>query len=381
MDLLKNILSPKAFNVLIIDFSKDQSISAFVVVNKKEWQITSEERFDKIESFCSNTRNQYPVLIHCKGKGVISRETELHPNLRDSLTVNGDKLDFYFHELHQKEAFVSMARKDKIDPVIDVLESNNWIVYNLSIGPFILTSISEYGIIKNDYVIDVKDSQIQLFVKREEVVSVKAKLNNEKEYAISAVNILKDKKEWVFPLDSKKLTASRKEASEKRKFVLFGGFILTFFLIFLLSNYFYQAHINQVNADLEGEISVYGGNLSQIEQLSSEINRKKELISSSAVSSASYLSFYIDEIVCSVPSGIKLDYLDVYPLVDKLKQKRRINLEESIQVEGVVNDSRVMDNWVLDLEKLPWTSKIQIVNFSRTKNSKAQFEIKIFIAE
>lgn len=385
MEALKQILKPKTFNVLIVDFSKDHAVSAFVVQRKKNWEVSSEINYKNIEDFCKNTKSNNPVLLHCKGKGVISRNTESHPNLRDNLTVNGDKLDFYFNELHQDQAYVSMVRKDKIEPVIKVLNTFHHIIYNFSIGPFILQVLSEKGKIENDYLLEINESKIKSFSQNKDGIKSfnfnDKLLNGDQQYALASVLVLSEDEGWTFPFTKEEISINRKESAEKRKFALFGVFILSFFLLLLFSNYLYQGYLNQENADLEGEISVYAGNLSQIEQLNSEIERKTALVSSSAVSSANYLSYYIDQIVSSVPNAIKLSNLEVYPLTDKLKQKRRISLDESIEVVGVVANSRVMDNWVLELEKLSWTRKIQIINFSRAEDSKSAFEIKIFIKD
>ena len=150
-----------------------------------------------------------------------------------------------------------------------------------------------------------------------------------------------------------------------------GGIFLT-----LLGTYFYQNHLNQRVAELEVDLSVYNENLSMLDRLSQEKQRKQELIANAGVNAKNFLSYYLDEIGKSVPSSITLSEMTLFPVVGKLKNKQRVEVDqEKIIIAGTTKGNEIMDDWIEMMDRFEWVKSIELINYLKISEELAEFEL------
>jgi Tfp pilus assembly protein PilN len=171
---------------------------------------------------------------------------------------------------------------------------------------------------------------------------------------------------------------SKAKFKEQNTFERLGIGILAFFLLSLSANYFYVNHLNQIAAEKELELSSYGQQLSLIDRLNQEKNRKIQLFESSGLQSNEFISFYLDELGKSVPSTITLTVLETFPLKEGLKPRKKVEIDrETIAISGLCNTSKTLDDWMEKMERFSWIKSVELINYLRQEDGTSFFQLKI----
>ena len=153
-------------------------------------------------------------------------------------------------------------------------------------------------------------------------------------------------------------------------------------LLSLLINHFYHNSLNNDIAQLEMNLSVHNENLSLLERLSQEKMRKEQLIASAGVNSSSFLSYYLDKIAESIPKSITLSDMTVFPVVGKLKDKQKIEVnQKSIGIAGITPENVVLDDWIEKMDRFEWVESVELLNYLKSSEESAEFEIEINLAQ
>ena len=85
-------------------------------------------------------------------------------------------------------------------------------------------------------------------------------------------------------------------------------------------------------------------------------------------------------IVNSIPENVGLTSIKVNPTRKKIKNFEKIVFEtNTIIVNGNSNSSLPINTWIKKLNKENWISKIEILDFSKSRNKKSEFTLKISI--
>lgn len=374
-----------ARKVILVHLQSEQdkfSIVAGKVNPKQPDSSTNWKEVETLEELVKTFGKHYPYLIHINGFGVLTRIVENAPGYRESLLVSGSESEFYFSDYaFNGKIAVSFIRRSVIADIIAELGKQKVHLHGIFVGPIpILASKSNFDLKQNEYEISISNNEL---------------IRLERNTAESAVGFLEYSRKHLQDLsydtsienyhqgiDEETIQDAKKNYREYLRFVYLGLGITGFFLITLISNYFYVNHLNQRTADLESEISSYGPNFSMIDQLRQEKNRKLLLIENSGIQSKHYISFYLDEIAKSVPSSITLSLLEPFPLKEPLKPKKKLEMEMSIiSIKGQCNNSKVLDDWMEVLEENDWVTGVELMNYIRQSDALAEFELKLNIKE
>lgn len=325
---------------------------------------------------------RYPLVIHVRGTGVLSRTIEPIPNYLDQLLVGGNRNDFYINSLEQEQScIVSFVRKSSLTELLETFQSNGISIWYLFIGPVLQgTLLSDTTIAKSDFLVTKEPNGDFKLTKSTEPLSEK-RIN---ESYIDAFQTFYQTTEPAYNLiqgiEEQELVNRKKEFKDANQFKIIGITLLAFFLISLTGNYFYVNYLNQQVADKEGTLSVYGQNLSLISRLEQEKQRKVMLLDNSGIGSNQYLSYYLDQIGHTVPKNIQLTFQEIYPLEEALKPKQRVNPDKhTILIEGLSENSMTLDKWISHLETFRWVGSVEVLNFTRLSSAKSTFKLAIHL--
>src|SRR5690606_10658990 len=151
----------------------------------------------------------------------------------------------------------------------------------------------------------------------------------------------------TFHIETYEDSARITEFKEYRKFKMLGIAGVSLILVLLVGNYFYLNSLNQEVADKEAELALNNSNLTILSQLEQEEIRKQQLLLTSGVAANHFVSFYLDKIGESVPKEIRLSEMIVFPLKEKLKDKRKVDVDQKkIEISGWTSDNVVLDDWI-----------------------------------
>lgn len=370
-----------------VELADEAPIFHIVTLQKKgdSFIFKQKESVETVEQIAQFIRKRTPLILHFFGKGVLNRKTVPIDDYLDKLILNANKNDFYSTYIDvEHERFVSFSRKEQVDPIIEKLSGWKDQIVDITLGPFVVLNatlpekITTTPHLSFTYSHDGISFE-PLNTPNSSCFFLDEKLDRQLFAGITSYNEL-----TVNPICSILNETERKvrktNLNDKIQFEKLGVFMLAFFLIALVGNYFYQGHINEKNTILEDEIMIFSDNLTKIDLLDQEINRKTQLIQTSGILKHQYISYYLDQIGNSIPGSISLTEIKTFPVTNKLKQKIKPEIDQkSIYISGITQKSSSIDEWIEKLNTQDWVAKTEILNFERNDGQKAIFTIKLHI--
>lgn len=374
--------APKRYNLILIHNQSGNVLFHYACINEQTMahDLTS---FESLEEILKKADKKIPFIVHVRGAGILARSVENAPNYKERLLVSGREDEFYFNSYERSgSVLVSFARKNVIDEFLNPITAVKGFVWALYIGPSILPFKSEHlQSIQADYVLSFPTSDQVAISKNEQDLSEK---QVQASYLEAIINhtYQKNSNSDLFNqgIAEETLKQTKTEYKDYRQFRILGLGILSFFLITLTINYFVVNHLNQVAADYEQEIAGYQENFAIIDRTKQEKQRKLVLFQNSGMQSGNLLSYYADEVGVTVPKEIQFTEMELFPLAQQLKPKHKVETDNSkIIIHGITINSKVLDDWMEDLERKEWVQSVEVINYSRLDDFNSIFHIIIHI--
>ena len=375
---------PKKFNFISILHQSNGSLFQFACIDETT-TAHALESYESMEEILKKATKTIPFIIHLRGAGVLARSVENVPNYKERLLVSGREDEFYFNSYERSGSIlVSFARKNVVDEFLAPIEAAKGFIWGIYIGPSVLPFKTENPTsIQADYVVSFPSKEQVTITKNEQELSEK---HIQSSYLEAIIHELfrKQPHEEVFHqgISEEVLNQTKANYKDYSRFKVIGLSILAFFLITLTANYFLVNHLNQVAADYEQEISGYQDNFAVIDRTKQEKQRKLVLFQNSGIQSGNLLSYYTDDIGATVPKNIQFTEMELFPLVQPLKPKHKVETDNSkITIHGLTANSKVLDDWMEDLEKKEWIQSVEVINYSRLNDKNSLFHIIIHIRQ
>ena len=386
MSRFSNIWHPRSLVVVFLDFGQ----GACEISAGKLSFATSEnlnfESFGDLEEVVDHFGKYKAYHLHVLGSGVLSRKVESNGAYLQDLIMNGNPNDFMFTAFDDgKSAAVSFCRKSLFADYLKQFKAEKWPLYGVSCGYAPICSILEDESVTTELEIECRNEEIVTY-KRADVRKDKANWRNDfwTTRSLIAEAIRQNKtaeKKWTVEGEEEG-EAARENVHQYNQFKTIGLGIVGVILVALIINYFYQNHLNNQIAQLEMDLSVHTENIAMLDRLSQEKQRKEQLINSAGVNASSFLSYYMDEIGQSVPKSITLSDMTVFPIVGKLKEKQRVEVDQKrIWIAGITRDNEILDNWIEKMDRFGWVKSIELLNYLKSSEDWAEFELQITLSE
>ncbi|MES2063496.1 MAG: hypothetical protein V4456_16325 [Bacteroidota bacterium] len=339
------------------------------------------------------------VSLNISGKGVIHKrvdrlETITAENFRQ-LLPNADIQDFFVqHFPSGPYSFVSVIRKNEAEKWLGQLEEFGFQTIMLSLGPFPVFHLSKqlnvYGgelLFAGHMITRDEEQQWQNYVYTEDTVApfpLKVDLEAMDEtllipYAAAFQVVLQTRFD---PVKAAAESVDKVMESQlgKKKFRLFGLFLLGFFLLILSVNAFVFSSLFAENNELEARVSTTAQNTADMSSIDNEVKEKEALLKKFGWDKGADKAIFIDRIASILPDELTLDEINVNP-VDPAASRKEKSLQfkdGSIWVNGHSASILPVNEWVARIKILPWVKSCAVQNFSvnREKNT-GQFTVII----
>ena len=375
---------PKKYNLILIHNQSGNVLFHFACISELT-MVHDLTTFESVEEILKKADKTIPFFIHVRGSGILARSVENAPNYKERLLVSGREDEFYFNSYERSGSIlVSFARRNIIDEFLAPINAVKGFIWALYIGPSILPfKLENLNTIQSDYVLSFPSSDQVIIAKNELELSEK---QIQASYLEAIINFTYQKNSssdlFYQGIDEETLAQTKTSYKDSKLFRTLGLSILGFFLITLTANYFLVNHLNQVATDYEQEIAGYQENFAIIDRTRQEKQRKLVLFQNSGMQSGNLLSYYSDEIGMTVPKDIQFTEMELFPLAQQLKPKHKVETDHSkIIIQGITLNSKILDDWMEDLEKKEWTQSVEVINYSRLDDRNSIFHIIIHIRE
>lgn len=378
------IWKPKRVVVIFAKLSKEGLTLHGLKMGSKATSAAKEPVFfSSLPELVKHFGNGQAYWIHVQGSGVLTRVVDRSEGYYDDLIVNGDKSEFFFSSYTDgQRSIVSFFRKSAIQVILDQLKEQKAHLFSCSSGPIpeVVNSLEEQlNYLKGEYDIQLQGNKILSLSKNENYQATSASLNS----IGKAVYTLFREENTAFrftALEDLKANALE-EYAQQRKFQVLGisSLVLIFLLVF--ANYFYTNSLNQQIVELEDELALNNGNLTLLDQLKGERARKHQLIENSGFLGNKFMSFYLDKIGNSVPENIDLEELNLFPLEEKLKEKRKVTVQAGrVEVNGFTLNNSILDDWIEKINRFEWVERVELLNYMKVDN-RAHFKLLIILTK
>ena len=359
-------------------------------INKIKDQLTVSKSFST-KSFKEVVKAINPnsaLIVNFSGKGVISKQVLPKENYLNEVLFNASPSGFYSYTLFQKEHnFVSVARKEVIDEQFQLLKTNKLTPIDFSLGVFV-SYLAQPLLLEEK----IRLEQVELHFSENTLVDFKNKDYSVKEYTLgteiitsSDIPLLASLLNFLYPsseidYDKDFLIANIEERKFKKLFDLAAVGSIVVFFIALLGSYLLLNYFNREYVKSEEQLYHFNDNYFQIKKMEEELQNKEFIIRNSGIQNNKFLSFYIQEIAKSIPDHIILNSLQINPLERKIKVNEKVVLTPNlIMVEGSVNSSSHINEWVRELGAYKWIQKIEILDLKTNKDNTGSFILKIVL--
>lgn len=344
--------------------------------------------------------NKYtPTILLLNGKGIliktVSHERQDTPeSLLQKSIPSADPSHFHIRQ-HQSsdtnEAFISMARRDLLNSIINDFYNINLFFIACYWGPFDIESLipllnasselvtGNYTFrFKNGYICGFQASSIgaseetKYIIGDEEIkgismLSLGCIINHLKKKDISNENfpeaLHRSEKEFIY---SRILSAGSKVA------------VLSFFIL-LLTNFLLFTHYRKEYDHLQLINNNPDYSENNIDTLNKLFETKFHLLEESGFTTAELNSFYADSIASTVGDGIILTTLDINPSAFDDDKGYSFN-PGVINISGISQNSLVLNKWMKQLGSFKWISTITLESFSREEAAEdSEFSLKLVL--
>lgn len=375
----------KKVKLILVRLHKDGNRYFVVHSDTNDFVKIRYEELTDLKEFLQKANNSGVFWLHVEGTGVLTRFVDRPAGYKGDIIVNGDKEDFYFSSYSDGEqSIVSFVRKQLIEPLLEVFSDLKLHLLNMTCGKVPLLQLMDGNdTFKGEYTIGLQGGKLKTLERAEpktgEIV-FKGNYADEIQFVGSAVfglmNFPKEGMEFCFSEEEK--TKALQEFREHRRFNTIGLAGIGLVLLVVVGNYFYINQLNNTIATMEDELSLGNENLSLLDKLEQERERKEQLVEASGFLGNKYISFYLDKIGQSVPPTIDLQELDVFPLKEKLKEKQKVTVDtKKIWVTGTTDNSVVLDDWMEKMNRFEWVKSVEVINYSKMSDQQAAFSLLI----
>lgn len=373
------------------------SFNVLQLLHKKgTLEILSSDSFKNIKDVFATLKKEQHVFIVLNNDKVLSKKVDgKFEELNKAVAIAFPNIitsDFHIEvSLQKHHSFISICRNADIESILDIYKKNNINVIGYSLGNNILSNTINYfsdqtTIYTSNAIISLDETNNMSKVENTNTLNTinedyninGLKVNSSEILNFSGIisyysNTNLNKNNYSDTINQLKETFRQKRIfSNSLKFGL--GFILLGLLINFL---FFTLYRNNVNS-LTSELQVSERSKETLMTLTSEVSRKRNIVSDITSLTNSKVSFYLDEIGNIVPKTISLTNLYFQPTLKRLKQGEEILLETNrILVSGESNNSKDFSDWIDELQKNDWIDTVLYKEYGVGKKSKVAFEIVI----
>ncbi|MBR9855763.1 MAG: hypothetical protein GYB37_14490 [Algicola sp.] len=393
LERLKNIELFKQKYYAVIGLRIGQQVVYDILLLEKEKENLSISKSFSTNNFGDIKREvsiKTPIILNFSGTGIISKKVNREGNYMKEVLFNVKKEDFYNYTVHQSTSnYVSISRKESIEYHFEQFKKEKYNIVDYSIGPFVALLCvdflkNETLLLENEELIFSNGNLTDYRKSSKDIEAVNYKIGSDL-ISGSEVILLSSMLNYLYPvedIDYEKgfLSEGLKEYRFKKTFdyLAVGGLVA--FLAALLGSYLLLRYFNKEYVEYEQQLYHFNDSFSQIKQMEKELANKQFLAENTGVFNKKFLSFYINELMESIPEGILISKLHVNPLEESVKANEPISLQPNIiRVEGEASNSFYVNQWVKNIKKAQWVDKVEIMGLNRVDKHTELFLLRIKI--
>ena len=397
----KYIVTPKKITGVEVVLNKDgQYCFNTVLLQKKKDQlsiISTRTNIRAFEELYKTLDQKIPLALNFTGKGIFHKKINSTYNSTEEAlkeVLPDSRLDDFAYQLYNQENidWLCISRKDVLETLTNELVKRKFQIISISLGIAPIYSLLPFlsdaaEIILPQYIIKTNGKEIlDIQTNNHSFAAVSFNIGSEKIDALSLLPFATAFQSVVhsaLPLYGfVKLENYKVNYFHTQLFNKIGFIFLLLLFVVLLGNYLAFSWLNQQNSMMTAQLSYHDRQLSALDSLKKELNEQRDFLNENAVLSPSKLSFYTDQIGVSLPIGIKLREMNIFPTIKSTQREDEGKFlfdNQIINLKGTCRESIILNNWIRSLKELSWVKEVTVLPYSETSSGVGDFEIQITI--
>lgn len=379
--------------IQLLNVFKDGNDTVYTLMTllkrKNELQLVSKDCFFAIEDLYLKLSVKYPLLLLVDGKGVVSKRIDFSSQSDLEWYKNLDYTSIHCTSFkNETYEFISFCRKETVAEIYESFIVKGYTVLDVYVGPItghlLREELQADSVVSNQSMLNYQNGQLTEVSKslvNSDLQSVGSLKLNSYEIALYGLGIVFFVNDMTFSTTVLS-NQPKEELFFQKAFEKFGVFTLGIFFCSLLVSYISIQYLITANAQLSLENSYSSKSFDKIQLLEKERSDKIKILNETGFSSRQLMTFFCDEISRDIPEDLRLNFLEVSPLLTDVKNDKKIELGfRTLLLRGQALDKIEFNDWVALLRENYWVELLEIVSIKKDKKGTTFFEIKITIKD
>ncbi|WP_428741581.1 hypothetical protein [Tenacibaculum sp.] len=322
-----------------------------------------------------------PVVLIFLGDEVLYSENEV--------LFKSSESKFYstrYDSDKSEKRFLALIRKSVVDSLIDEFSNKQFFLLDIYIGGIIFNLLFKNNLSNEEELVG------GILLKYEEGVCThvepsfeevyltdKLTVNEEILILSSVFNCFYPSNNIINVYEGEVLDENKEELKHKVEFNFISKISVIILLIVAILSYSVGKFFAFKNSEIEVQRSVEASKQRQLKELKQREQQQMGMLQLSGFYKTNILSFYVNELVKTLPEKVKLSGLEVFPHKKELKENKKIVInEKQILVEGSFEDMSDFNAWINKLKSVLSVEKINIVKYEKERDE-TNFEIQVLL--
>lgn len=337
--------------------------------------------------------DQEPLAITLTGKGVLIKRTEkLEAVSEQSLQRLFPQMklaEFYVQHFPAGAfSFIAMVRKEIVDEVTGAFKKGGTPVALLSLGPFVvdqvLPQLNAYsGNLQFDgHQVILNEAKewdtYQYHADYQSSFPIKVDIEVLPEvfllgYATAFQLILNDRLNLIEP-DIPEIQENLRELSAKLKFRKYGTLLLLLFFVLLMVNFLLLSRYTSDNQVLMSQAGQKSDLFENRQKLEESLKQKEGLVKRLGWNKGYPYAYLCDQIGQTVPAEIKLDEIQINPLLNAVKGLTKESQLEvgQMRIRGQAKSVYSVNDWIYLLKEKKWVKEVRLEKYTSDDQKQTQ---------
>lgn len=384
--LKHTFLKPNKIAALYIQTTDHVALSVtycLVEFKKEKAFVLKHGHFSGLENLHLHIEPNVPLVISLNGKGILHKPIDanlLHLDkiqITNKLFPNINFEEFYIQLFQtEKAGVISLVRADFVSTITFQIYQQGFSIHALAMG--------EYEVLAYENIFHQKTHDVSsLITAAKGCLQLQTQIDdtelNTYEY-VAFCMVLSEFSNTLQHTDADDIKENKEASEEKLLFTKGGLALLITLFVILLANFIVFQYLSDKNKGLYEKQILSGGKIDQTKELEVNLKRKQQLLEEIGWSETSHASFYADRIGSTVPSGLKLTYMQIHAEdQQKSKEERRLVLQSGIiGIKGESASAMIVNDWQKKLEKQDWVRTAKVKSYQYDMQERVgKFELEV----